>query len=224
MTHSRDPCECEQPGHFHSGVPGVIAHMDNGRLAAGAVVERCDFCRRYPTDADALARLRELGLANGQTAGEPTYSVHCYALVRVKFPGVVAGDARSAARQVRDRFDWDVHGGGAEFADEIAELLVDVEGDSDDSRSQRFDAELNEAGGAQSGGVAWLLVITGEMSHRIEVCGSQESAFGLLYEYVREQWDGTFGEEPIDPDPRLAVQRFFDAGPVSYTLEDRTLL
>ena len=56
-------CECEQPGHFCSGVPGIIARVENGRLAEGASVERCDLCQRFPTDAAALAKLRELGIA-----------------------------------------------------------------------------------------------------------------------------------------------------------------
>jgi hypothetical protein len=54
-------CECEKPGYFYSGVPGIIAPMENGRLAPGAEVERCDLCQRFPSDAAALARLRELG-------------------------------------------------------------------------------------------------------------------------------------------------------------------
>jgi len=54
-------CECESPGFFHSGVPGILAHMENGRLAKGAVVERCDLCRRYPSDEAAAKKLRELG-------------------------------------------------------------------------------------------------------------------------------------------------------------------
>ena len=144
MPHPREPCECECPGAFYTGVPGVIAAMDNGRLAPGAVVERCDFCQRYPSDAVALARLRELGLVDADVAEAGTFSVHCYVVVRVKFPGVVAVDARSAARQILDRFDWDVHGGAAEFADDITELLVDFEGDSDFSRSCRFSPEMEE--------------------------------------------------------------------------------
>jgi len=55
------PRECEKPGHFCSGVPGVLAHMENGRLAPGAKVERCDLCQRYPSDEAALEKLRELG-------------------------------------------------------------------------------------------------------------------------------------------------------------------
>ena len=26
-------CECEKPGFFCSGIPGILAHMENGRLA-----------------------------------------------------------------------------------------------------------------------------------------------------------------------------------------------
>jgi hypothetical protein len=27
----QEKCECELPGHFFSGVPGIIARMENGR-------------------------------------------------------------------------------------------------------------------------------------------------------------------------------------------------
>jgi hypothetical protein len=136
----------------------------------------------------------------------------------------VASNAKSAAQQVLDRFDWDVHGRGAEYADEISELLVDFDGDPDFSRSQRFDAHLNDADAAPPCGPVWLLVINNEAFARIEVCRSQESALRLLHEYVLDQWEGTFGEEPIDSDPKVAVQRFFDVGSASYTLEERALL
>ncbi|HEY3963624.1 MAG TPA: hypothetical protein VGM05_03640 [Planctomycetaceae bacterium] len=56
-------CECEQPGYFYSGVPGIIARMEDGRLAEGATVERCDLCQRYRSDAEALVKLQELGIA-----------------------------------------------------------------------------------------------------------------------------------------------------------------
>ncbi len=56
-----DLCGCELPGYFCSGVPGILAHIENGRLAAGAEVERCDQCQRYPSDEAARERLRELG-------------------------------------------------------------------------------------------------------------------------------------------------------------------
>jgi len=56
-----ESCECEKPGHFHSGVPGILAHTKNGRLAPGAKVERCDLCQRYPTDEAALKKMQELG-------------------------------------------------------------------------------------------------------------------------------------------------------------------
>ena len=54
-------CECEKPGFFCSGVPGILAHMENGHLPEGAVVNHCDLCQRYPSDAAALEKLRELG-------------------------------------------------------------------------------------------------------------------------------------------------------------------
>ncbi len=55
-------CDCERPGYFYSGVPGILARIENGRLVAGGAVERCDLCDRYPSDEAALAQLRELGL------------------------------------------------------------------------------------------------------------------------------------------------------------------
>lgn len=54
-------CECEKPGFFCSGVPGILAHMENGHLAEGAHVNRCDLCQRYPSDEAALEKLRQLG-------------------------------------------------------------------------------------------------------------------------------------------------------------------
>ena len=56
-----DRCECEKPGFFCSGVPGILAHMEDGHLAEGAQVNRCDLCQRYPSDEAAFERLRELG-------------------------------------------------------------------------------------------------------------------------------------------------------------------
>jgi hypothetical protein len=58
-----EPCECEKPGYYHCGIPGVLAHFEHGRLALGASVERCDLCERFPTDRAARERLIELGLA-----------------------------------------------------------------------------------------------------------------------------------------------------------------
>ena len=54
-------CDCELPGHFYSGVPGIIARFVDGQLAPDAAVERCDACERYPSDEAALEKLRELG-------------------------------------------------------------------------------------------------------------------------------------------------------------------
>ena len=58
-----EKCDCQLPGYFCSGVPGILAHMENGRLAPGAQVQRCDQCQRYPSDQAALERLGELGIA-----------------------------------------------------------------------------------------------------------------------------------------------------------------
>ncbi|NLX98617.1 MAG: hypothetical protein GXY83_20860 [Rhodopirellula sp.] len=55
-------CECEEAGFFCSGVPGILAHLENGRLPEGAKVNRCDLCRRYPSDEAAFEKLRKLGL------------------------------------------------------------------------------------------------------------------------------------------------------------------
>ena len=49
------------PGLFCSGVPGILAHLENGRLPEGAKVARCDLCRRYDSDEAALNKRRELG-------------------------------------------------------------------------------------------------------------------------------------------------------------------
>ena len=61
LDETDQPCECELPGHFCCGVPGILAHLENDRLAPDAKVERCDLCQRYPSDEAALERLRELG-------------------------------------------------------------------------------------------------------------------------------------------------------------------
>ncbi len=64
-------CECQEPGYFHSGVPGIMARVENGRLAEGSKVERCDSCRHYPSDKAAFDKLVELGMTN-VFAPEPT--------------------------------------------------------------------------------------------------------------------------------------------------------
>lgn len=135
-------CECERPGPLRTGEPGILATMESGRVSPHAVVERCDQCRRYPTDAAALARLSELGLTNAAAASRPTFIVHCDVIARVTFTGVVADDAQSAAQQVRDRFDWDAHRDQAEYADEIVDLLVEVNGDAEFRQSRRFSGDL----------------------------------------------------------------------------------
>jgi hypothetical protein len=58
-----EPCECQQPGDFCSGVPGILARVENCRVVTGGKVERCDLCQRYPSDQAAHDKLVELGMA-----------------------------------------------------------------------------------------------------------------------------------------------------------------
>lgn len=141
MLKLREPCDCEVAGPFYTGVPGVLGAMDGDRLVSGAVVERCDQCERYPTDAAALAELKAQGLVNGELPSR-NFTVHCFAVVRVEFPGVVASDEKSAAAQVLDRFNWDVHGDRAVFTDEIKEFLVDSGDEGHRERLLRFTTDL----------------------------------------------------------------------------------
>ena len=55
-------CDCELPGPFHSGVPGILARIEDGRLAPDSEVQRCDACKRFASDEVALAKLIELGV------------------------------------------------------------------------------------------------------------------------------------------------------------------
>lgn len=232
-------CDCEAPGRFHCGVPGVLAHLVDGKVCPDCRVERCDSCRRYESDAAAVAKLRELGMfaasdrrSLAPAGAQQIYSVHCFANVRVKLPGILAASPREAARQAARQFNWDRHQGQAEF-DDISEYLVDRDGDEDFSGTVCFDAaevsghrvdqegERNEIPPERRDRLPWLLVITSGSNERTEICSTYESGFRLLYQYVEEQWEATFGEEPIDADQETAVERFFDVGPVSYTLEER---
>jgi len=56
-----EPCDCEAPGCWCSGVPGILAHIEAGKVAPDTEVQRCDQCERYDSDEAALAKLKELG-------------------------------------------------------------------------------------------------------------------------------------------------------------------
>ena len=66
-SHAEDrlslPCDCEAPGVYCSGVPGILAHVEDGKLSPGCEVQRCDHCERYASDEAARAKLVELGVA-----------------------------------------------------------------------------------------------------------------------------------------------------------------
>ena len=40
QTADGDRCDCEKPGFFCSGVPGILAHVENSRVARNTKVER----------------------------------------------------------------------------------------------------------------------------------------------------------------------------------------
>ncbi|MDZ4683786.1 MAG: hypothetical protein SH850_01775 [Planctomycetaceae bacterium] len=136
------PCACERPSLFASGVPGILAHIVDGRLASDSSVECCPVCRRFPTVAAALARLEALGIAGERPSLSTSYTVHCLVMVCIKRTGIVAGTPREAARLARQSFCWEQHGQAVEFVDEIHEMLVDLEGVPDYSRSVAFTADL----------------------------------------------------------------------------------
>jgi hypothetical protein len=57
LEEQAQPCECEKPGHFNSGVPGILAHIEDGRVMTR--VERCDLCERFESDEAAAQYLEE---------------------------------------------------------------------------------------------------------------------------------------------------------------------
>ena len=137
-------CSCMTPSYFHSGVPGILAYLENGRLPRHGKVERCDQCRCYPDDESAFQQLVELGLV-WETGSRPRlYTVHCYVSVRIPLHGIPASTPQDAARIANAMFDWDTHQVQAEFADEMNEFLVDVEGADDFSQSRRFNAHFED--------------------------------------------------------------------------------
>jgi len=142
---TREPCDCELPGDFHTGVPGILAAMEDGRVAPQAIVERCDQCCRFESDAAALARLVELGLAKAalDETAKP-FTVICFAVVRATFPGVLAADPKAAVQRTLERFCWETHGPSAQFADRFTHFVVVCDGAAHARSTREFDAQLNE--------------------------------------------------------------------------------
>ncbi|MBA3481433.1 MAG: hypothetical protein H0T51_06420, partial [Pirellulales bacterium] len=121
-------CDCEAPGYYCCGVPGVLAVIENGKVAPGAVVERCDACERFASDEAARQKLVSLGMMEDDPR-QPTFTVYAYAIVQTKHEGVAAASARDAAKAVSDRFSWDRLQGRAVFAEEFDRFIVETEGD-----------------------------------------------------------------------------------------------
>jgi hypothetical protein len=140
------PCECELPGEFCCGLPGILARLENGKVSDDFRVERCDLCQRYDSDAAARRKLMTLGLITGADPNLPTFTVHRYVTVRVRLEQVAARDPHDAARKARDLFDWDRYQADAEFVEEFTEIRVDADGEANASvvPSRRFNAELTE--------------------------------------------------------------------------------
>jgi hypothetical protein len=133
-------CDCELPGPFSCGVPGVLAWLENGRVAPDARVERCDECERFASDEDARAKLVELGLADTASAGDlQTYNVHCLAVVRVTLRGISAESHRQAADLARERFDWQRDQLAAEFTGDFVQFVVGAGGPGECHEPQEFD-------------------------------------------------------------------------------------
>lgn len=59
---TKPQCDCRGTGYFHSGVPGVLAHVEAGQVTPDAELERCDGCQIYPSDAEVRADLARLGM------------------------------------------------------------------------------------------------------------------------------------------------------------------
>ena len=71
-----------------------------------------------------------------------SFTVNCFAVVRVTFPGIIAASDKDAARRVIEQFDWDVHGSKGEYTGEWAGVRVDADGDDNNCRTVEFDATL----------------------------------------------------------------------------------
>lgn len=50
-------CVCEEPGYFNSGIPGILAHIENGEIIGE--VEACEGCERYLSDKSAERALHK---------------------------------------------------------------------------------------------------------------------------------------------------------------------
>lgn len=139
----KSKCCCELPGHYYTGIPGVLARMVEGRLAEGAGVERCDVCQRYDSDEAALHRLEELGLADPVETAPPDreFTVICEVIVETQFDCVQARDFEAAAGLVHDRFDWDAVRGQARFRGKFSRLFVEGSGTIRNYPAAYFGAE-----------------------------------------------------------------------------------
>jgi hypothetical protein len=128
----RQKCDCEQEGFFRSGVPGILAHMRDGRLASGAKVERCDACQRYATDQAAYDQLVALGLVVDWPVKKYKVELTCkaYQEATVTVEAADEDEARQKAMEKIDDLEWstfDTDGAEVTGVEEVVEEAQPVE-------------------------------------------------------------------------------------------------
>jgi len=96
--------ECEYEGFYNSGVPGVLAHVEDGQFYG---VERCDACELYATDELAEQALIAAGIEKA-----PLKPYHVYHTRQVsRFATFMAASEEHALEQARavdeNESDWE---------------------------------------------------------------------------------------------------------------------
>jgi len=70
LLEDAEPCVCEEPGAWCSGIPGILARVESGRVVPGTDVQRCDACCQYDSDLAARIKLVECGMMSKSYALE----------------------------------------------------------------------------------------------------------------------------------------------------------
>jgi hypothetical protein len=123
---------------------GRLHELENTTMKSDEATQLIERGIAARNEAQHAAPADECGVAGSISDDLKSFTVHCYAVVRIKFPGVLANSAKEAAERVMDRFDWDAYGQEAEFADHFTGALVDVDGDDEYLQSVVFDSQLQE--------------------------------------------------------------------------------
>ena len=78
------------------------------------------------------------GLLSLGTERKPHYTVHVFAVVRVKLTSIPGSTPQDAARLADALFNWPEHHRGAEFADEMTGYRFRTDVDSAETSNARF--------------------------------------------------------------------------------------